>query len=67
MFRLKPIRHYQACEKNIENIFYNCILGLRSQHSQAKNIFLLMVQQPLVGQASSVWRFHCHIKIQHTR
>jgi len=42
--------HNQAYEKNIKNIFYNCILGLRSQNSQAKNSFLLMVQQPLVGQ-----------------
>jgi hypothetical protein len=50
MFRLKPIRHYQAYIKNIKNIFYNCNLGLRSQHSHAKNIFLLMVQQLLVGQ-----------------
>ena len=50
MFRLKPIRHYQAYIKNIKNIFYNCILGLRSQHSQAKNISPLMVPQPLVGQ-----------------
>jgi len=50
MFQLKPIRHYQAYEKNIKNTFYNCILGLKSQHSQAKNILLLMVQQPLVGQ-----------------
>jgi hypothetical protein len=36
MFRLKPIRHYQAYENNIENIFYNCVLSLISQHSQAK-------------------------------
>ena len=50
MFRLKPIRHYQVYENNIKTIFYNCILGLRSQHSQAKNIFLLMGQQPPVGQ-----------------